>query len=542
MTSSAVFCGGLAEVAGHELGAVDHRPKPALGEQPEGAVDAGDQAGDGGLAGARIAVEDQVARDRRGVEAGLLAQPLDPQHGRLAVDLTLHVGQADERVELGEQLLHRLRRLLRLRGLLGGLLRLRRLGLYAVSGTACGRGRRRRAGRRVTWQGGCGVVERAELAAYLLPDPADLIQHLVTDTRDRLALRQLEGTRTADGRDQPGTAAAELGGGHRGRGTDGVGARLAQPGPGEGGIREGAGVVGGVRRLLQEQLRHQRGGASTEPVAALGGEHVLLGRGARARSGRTSRRTRRGSAPRRWPPPPRPRPARPPRPHLRRGRRRRARTSASARLPTGSAHLRPQVEVAAGRGVAELGVEELSVGDERLGVGAVGRVEDLVHRGSEQLELFDEDHQRGLLAVDRAGVRPVPRQTEVAVDGLGKVVGRGRDDREGLEAAQAHLLQARQRLVDGARDPDDARDHHRRRVAVAQHRVDAIERREDVLLGRRLAGRRTAAPQRPCPAPCHHDFSPTRTRPVPFSGDRRDQPMSSVPAALRASCCWTRSR
>ena len=67
------------------------------------------------------------------LEAGVPAQPLDPEHGRLPVDLGLDVGQPDERVELGEQLLDRLRRRL-------GLLRLLRLGGLsgAAGAVACG--------------------------------------------------------------------------------------------------------------------------------------------------------------------------------------------------------------------------------------------------------------------------------------------------------------------------------------------------------------------------------------------------------------------
>ena len=105
---------GLAEVAGDQLGAVD-LDQLALREQPERAVDAGDQPGDGGLAGAGVAVEDQVPGDRRRGQAGVAAQPLDPQHRGLAVDLGLHVGQADQVVELGEQLLDGLARALGLR-------------------------------------------------------------------------------------------------------------------------------------------------------------------------------------------------------------------------------------------------------------------------------------------------------------------------------------------------------------------------------------------------------------------------------------------
>ena len=79
---------GLAEVAGHQLGPVD-LDQLALGEQAERPVDARHQPGDGGLAGAGVADEDQVPGDRRDLEPGVLAQALDPEHRDLAVDLGL---------------------------------------------------------------------------------------------------------------------------------------------------------------------------------------------------------------------------------------------------------------------------------------------------------------------------------------------------------------------------------------------------------------------------------------------------------------------
>ena len=59
---------GLAEVAGHQLRAVD-LDQLALGEQPDRLVDAGHEAGDGGLAGAGVAGEDQVPGDGRALQA-----------------------------------------------------------------------------------------------------------------------------------------------------------------------------------------------------------------------------------------------------------------------------------------------------------------------------------------------------------------------------------------------------------------------------------------------------------------------------------------
>jgi len=43
--------------------------------------------------------------------------------------------------------------------------------------------------------------------------------------------------------------------------------------------------------------------------------------------------------------------------------------------------------------VAELLREEPSVRDQRGGIGAAYGVEDLVHRGGQEVELVDQDHQ-----------------------------------------------------------------------------------------------------------------------------------------------------
>ena len=55
---------------------------------------------------------------------------------------------------------------------------------------------------------------------------------------------------------------------------------------------------------------------------------------------------------------------------------------------------------------AELRLEEPAVRDQRLGVGPVGRVEHLVHRRGEQLELVDQDHQRPSCRPRSAGCWP----------------------------------------------------------------------------------------------------------------------------------------
>ena len=78
----------LAQVAGDQLGAVD-LDELALGQQPEGVVDAADQPGDRRLAGARVAREDEVSGDRGTLQPGLATQLLHAQYGDLPVDLPL---------------------------------------------------------------------------------------------------------------------------------------------------------------------------------------------------------------------------------------------------------------------------------------------------------------------------------------------------------------------------------------------------------------------------------------------------------------------
>ena len=103
-----------------------------------------------------------------------------------------------------------------------------------------------------------------------------------------------------------------------------------------------------------------------------------------------------------------------------------------------------------------------AVGDQRLGVGAVGGVEHLGHGRGEQLELVDEHHQRGLAALDRPAVGPVARQAEVAADGLREVVGGGGHHGVRVGAPPAQLRQLGQRLADRAVDPGDPGAHDRR--------------------------------------------------------------------------------
>jgi hypothetical protein len=116
-----------------ELGPVD-LDELALRQQAERAVDAGDEPRHRRLARAGVAEEHQVPGDGRAAQAGGGAHLLDAQQLGLPVDLALDRHESGEVVELGEQLLEGLRRMLGL-GLGGGLRRLLGAGCPAGCGT-----------------------------------------------------------------------------------------------------------------------------------------------------------------------------------------------------------------------------------------------------------------------------------------------------------------------------------------------------------------------------------------------------------------------
>ena len=99
----------LADVAGDEVRAIG-LDEMALRHESEGAQDLAEQAGDGRLAGAGIAREHEVVAGLQRRQLPLGAQLLDAQQAGQATDVGLHGVEADEVVELGEQLLDRARR------------------------------------------------------------------------------------------------------------------------------------------------------------------------------------------------------------------------------------------------------------------------------------------------------------------------------------------------------------------------------------------------------------------------------------------------
>ena len=109
---------GLADEAGDQPASIDLDELPLL-DDSEGAVDPGQQSAHGGLAGSGVAAEDQVLRVVDDREVPLLAEPLDPQQGGQEFHLLLHRIEADQTVELGQQVHQWLRRLQRF-GRFGG--------------------------------------------------------------------------------------------------------------------------------------------------------------------------------------------------------------------------------------------------------------------------------------------------------------------------------------------------------------------------------------------------------------------------------------
>jgi hypothetical protein len=100
----------LADVAADQRGAVD-LDEVSLVEQAHRSVHLGEQAGDGGLAGARIAEEDEVLARRDLGQLMLLPPGLHLEERDERVHLLLHGLQSDQAVELGLQLGQRPRRL-----------------------------------------------------------------------------------------------------------------------------------------------------------------------------------------------------------------------------------------------------------------------------------------------------------------------------------------------------------------------------------------------------------------------------------------------
>ena len=153
----------LPDVTGDEVRAIG-LDEMALGHESEGAQDLAEQPGDGRLAGARIAREHEVVARLQRRQLPLSAQLLDAQQAGQATDICLHGVEADEVVELGEELFDRARR--------------RRLGRWRRHR---GHGRRRagRAGRGGASQragaGNTSGVEGGEQHAAVAVDGGDLV-------------------------------------------------------------------------------------------------------------------------------------------------------------------------------------------------------------------------------------------------------------------------------------------------------------------------------------------------------------------------------
>ena len=92
---------GLADVARDEPGPVGLH-QLALCHHLELPVQLGQQPGDGRLARARVAGEDEMAAALGDGQVALSSEPLDLQEVGDQPDLGLHGCQPDERVELGE--------------------------------------------------------------------------------------------------------------------------------------------------------------------------------------------------------------------------------------------------------------------------------------------------------------------------------------------------------------------------------------------------------------------------------------------------------
>ena len=96
----------LADVAGDELRSVGLH-EVALGHEAEGAQDLAEQPGHGRLAGTGVAGEDQVVARLQRRQLAVVTELLDAQQAGQPAHVGLDRLEADEIVELGEQLLDR---------------------------------------------------------------------------------------------------------------------------------------------------------------------------------------------------------------------------------------------------------------------------------------------------------------------------------------------------------------------------------------------------------------------------------------------------
>ena len=444
----------------------------------------GDQARDRRLAGPGVAEEHEVPGQRRRGQPGLGAQALDAQELRLLPDLGLHAAQADERVELGEELLEGL----------GGLLGSGSSGTNVVpraAGVAPWTGTR--PGSPASGSGGRASADRSNVDG---------------STRGRS---------NADG----GSAAASRPAVHRGalhRG-GGRGARddvdRGRPEVARGGHHVGE------RRRVRLGVR-----GADEPGQQVGRRRPPAARAGRRREERPERRV--GRADGREPAGGRPGDrlgdggreacALVADGGARRARRRRRRVARASRR--------------VGRGV--MGCSTCGVSRPASGASARDEPPNFSARNApcatrasassretaseilssvtpEQVELVAQHHQRRLALRHHAAVGEVARQPQVPADGLGQVAGRRRDDGVRLLAAGAEPVEARRHVVDGPGDPQHARGHRGGHLA-GDLLLDLVRGRQD-LGRRRCRGRRghlglLTPPQQACePA---HAVTPTR--------------------------------
>ena len=137
--------GRLADVAGDEVRPVG-LDEVALGHEAERAQDLAEEAGHRRLAGARVAGEDEVVAGLQRRQLAVVAQLLDAQQARQPAHVGLHRVEADEVVELGEQLLDLAGRRQRCGGRCRGWSRRRSWPCCAASRRTAGRTRARDAG------------------------------------------------------------------------------------------------------------------------------------------------------------------------------------------------------------------------------------------------------------------------------------------------------------------------------------------------------------------------------------------------------------
>jgi hypothetical protein len=134
--------------------------------------------------------------------------------------------------------------------------------------------------------------------------------------------------------------------------------------------------------------------------------------------------------------------------------------------------------------MAELLLQKTAMHDQCVGVDPHHRIKDLVHRGAQQIQLIDQQHQRGLAILDGPRVGPLAWQSGVRADRFRQVVGSRCHDRVSIRAAESEVAEPGHGFAHGLGNTADSGLNRGRHRATIDHVLYLIQCTHDVGLGR----------------------------------------------------------